>query len=736
MPKRVLLFLLIIAFIAGCAPQKTAAPQAVQSPEAAATATETTAATATTAAPRPTKPPSATYRISRPMGSVSFATYKPNKVKVEPAVVSYSTALGDLMNPELAQGLSAQQQAALEENGFVVVPEGPVQIYQLYKNAQEQGIPIFVTTDAVLHAFHILYDYSLRYAEKERFIADIQALTQVLLEESKFQYSQASGKTKEAAKRNWAYFTVAARLLDPSAPVDDEVKDWVEGELALIEAHRGFEPSPIFGYKEDYSQYVPRGHYTRNEDFQRFFKAMMWYGRMAFRLKPGETPEAIEMGRMETRQAILIILTLLNRQVDGEEAMTVWDRVYRPTAFFVGESDDYNVYDYVQLCAAVYGIQLDLATLEQNEKKLDTFIERAMTLRPPRIVSTLVEDTEDPTVVTRGFRFMGQRFIPDSYIFQELVFDKVGDRDNPRLFPKGLDVPAVLGSERAYDILLNVYDEGRYLNYQEQMEKLREEFASLPEEQWTANLYWNWLHSLRPLLEVKGEGYPAFMQNLAWVDKDLNTFLGSWTELRHDTILYAKQSYTVRAVAQPPTAEAPGYVEPQPEVYARLASLARQMRDGLSQRGLLNDELSNKIKDLEDLLLALKTISEKELTNQPLTPEEYNVIRFIGGRLEGLTTFSAELTDELASEADERMAIVADVHTDTNTNQVLEEAVGDAFTIYVIVPVEGQTVLAQGGVFSYYEFLQPMSERLTDEAWQAMSPKPDLPIWVASFVVQ
>ena len=733
MSRRILLSLLTAgALIAGCAPQsqETVTPQAGLTPEITASPTTAAEATATTAAPRPTPARSSTYRISRPMGSTTFATYKPNEVKVQPAVVAYSTALSGLANPELVQRLSAEQQAALEANGFVVVPEGPQQIYQLYKSAQEQGVPIFVTTDAMLHTFHVLYDYSLRYAEKAHFLTDIQALNQVLLDEAQFQYSQATGKTKEAAKRNWAYFTVAARLLDPNAPIADEVKDLVEGELALIEAHQGFAPSPIFGYKEDYSQYVPRGHYTRNEDFERYFRAMMWYGRMAFRLKPGKSPEAIEMGRMETRQAILIAITLLNRKVNGEEAMAVWDRVYRPTAFFVGESDDYNVYDYVQLCAAVYGIQLDLTTLEENVKKLDTFIDRAMTLRPPKIVSTLVYAGEDPTVVTRGFRFMGQRFIPDSYMFQELVFSKV----DGRMFPKGLDVPAVLGSERAYDILLDVYDEGSHANYTEQMEKLRQEFASLPDEQWTENLYWSWLHSLRPLLDVKGDGYPVFMQNQAWVDKDLSTFLGSWTELRHDTILYAKQSYTVKAIAPLPPEETRGYVEPQPEVYGRLAALARQMRDGLDKRGLLNDELRGKIKDLEDLLLTLKTISEKELTNQPLSEDEYSTIRFIGARLEGITTFSAELTGELASEADERMAIVADVHTDPNSGQVLEEAVGDAFTIYAIVPIEGQATLTQGGVFSYYEFLQPMSERLTDETWQAMSPKPDLPVWTGSFI--
>jgi len=58
--------------------------------------------------------------------------------------------------------------------------------------------------------------------------------------------------------------------------------DDVEAELKLIDAHSGFTESPIFIYKEDYSQYVPRGHYTRSEKLKNYFRVFMWYGRMNF----------------------------------------------------------------------------------------------------------------------------------------------------------------------------------------------------------------------------------------------------------------------------------------------------------------------------------------------------------------------------------------------------------------------------------------------------------------------
>jgi len=293
-----------------------------------------------------------------------------------------------------------------------------------------------------------------------------------------------------------------------------------------------------------------------------------------------------------------------------------------------------------------------------------------------------------------------------------------------------------LGSQRALEIL-TIEGDTDYDGYDEQLAKLQGEFAALPESQWTENLYWNWLYTLRPLLDEKGEGYPYFMRSPAWADKDLHTWLGSWAELRHDTILYAKQSYTVFVESAPPESmPARGYVEPQPQVYGRLAALTAQMRAGLGDRGLLNDEMAGKLARMEHLLLSLKTISEKELRGEDLSEEEYALIRTIGDTLEELTTFSEEIDGEITSEADERMALVADVHTDSNTGQVLEEGVGDAFPIYVVVMVEGEQVVAMGGVFSYYEFKQPMSDRLTDEAWQAMSPKPDRPAWMGSFIAE
>jgi len=235
-------------------------------------------------------------------------------------------------------------------------------------------------------------------------------------------------------------------------------------------------------------------------------------------------------------------------------------------------------------------------------------------------------------------------------------------------------------------------------------------------------------------LSDPGEGYPLFMQSEAWVDKQLSTALASWTELRHDTILYAKQSYTwYRGLPE----SVKGYVEPVPRLYARLASLCQMMISGLDSRSLLSLLMKEKLQKLHDFLLDLQTISIKELEGTTLSNEEYKLIQDSGGILGDIVAMPTGV--EYVSDADDDMAVIADVHTDPNEGEVLEEGVGMPMVILVAVQIEGQVVLTRGAVFSYYEFTWPMDNRLTDESWQdmiAQGETPALPIWTESFVAE
>jgi hypothetical protein len=710
--RRLLGVMLAGALMAGCIPTPAPSPDGSPSPSAP---------------PLPTAEPVAGIGYMPSPVLVedgTFASYDRVEATLPQQFVGYDlpVELDTVSNLDLF-GFNDAQQQRLQENGFVVVPAVHREFFSLYQSAQAQQRPVFVTTDSVLHVYHLLFDKVLRTAEEEHFFADLVNLTRGMLWASQNQLQELQGTSlEEAARRNVAYFAVALSLLDPGADVPAEVREQVETELTRIDAHEGFLPSTILpDYEEDYSQYVPRGHYTRNETRQRYFKAMMWYGRINFRLKEPD----------ETRSALLIAQALSRVEIDAQPASLLWERIYEPTVFFVGATDDLNIHDFQQIITQVYGAVPEDPGTFADDALLQTFIEAARELPPPQINSMWVWVWEDVEEVTQGFRFMGQRYVIDAYVFQQLIYSKV----DGRFLPKGLDVLAAMGSDEAYN-LLDEMGETQYPGYVEQMEKVRGEIAALEMDSWTQNLYWSWLHSLRPVIEVKDERYPAFMRTRAWLHKDLHTVLGSWTELKHDTILYAKQAYA-ELTAMPPQAPVRGYVEPNPEAYARLAALTRMTLDGLSQRDLLTPDDKDSLEYLEELLLSLKAMAEKELQGESLTEDEYYLLDSYGDILEGLTIAAADKPEPGGSLDEEDAAVVADVATDPNSGTVLEEAVGKVFAIYVVVEVEGELAVTQGGVFSYYEFAWPMSDRLTDESWREMlesGQAPPRPAWTASFV--
>jgi hypothetical protein len=683
-----------------------------------------------------------------------FAKFNEPPVQAQ-ASLNQEPIASDLRNVDNPFVLSSEQIQRLAQDGFVVTPGTEKEFFTVYEKARYDNVPAFVTSDSLLHSYHLLFDKVLRSAEVQYFIPLLRDLNASMLTSVEAEYEQLKGGPwEEAALSTVAYVAVASKLLDASVEVPAYAGDLVNGEMALINAAQGIQPSPIFpgyDYGEDYTQYIPRGHYTLSEDLKSYFKSMMWYGRMSFRLKPNNA----DAGRAETRMALLLVQALRNSQVNGRPALDAWSDLYNPTVFFVGHSDDLMATQYIPIMDQIYGPDASLQTIA-DDSKLDAFIEAANQLPAPKILGMVINAQDDEEAQTKGLRFMGQRFVPDAYIFRQLIYRNVGTGDNRRGLPKGLDLLAAMGSERAYTLLDQMGDT-QYANYPEQMQKVQSWLQGLSVNDWTETLYNTWLYSFYPLLDPPGKGYPSFMQSQAWLDKQINTSLGSWAELKHDTILYAKQVYAEMGGGPPPPQPVPpkGYVEPVPEFYARLSALTDMTLQGLDQRGLLDEVDRSNLQRLDELVRSFQSMAEKELRGEALTQEEYDTIRFYGGDLEHFVMAAADTdaSDPFAQqymEQEPQAAVVADVATDPDPDNdgapnpvVLEEAVGRINEIHAVVPIvqaDGSLRLqvVKGGVFSYYEFQWPADDRLTDEKWRGMldgDQAPALPTWTSSFFI-
>jgi len=758
-----LVLMLVATTLGGCAtptaPPTTPAPSETAPPSTATPTPVTEAPTATSTevsngatSPSPTSTPSKSSELV-------FASFEKPAVEAEP-VIHHEGIAPDLSNVQNPFLLSEAQLNQLAEDGFVVSPGGEKEFFTLYEQARYSNVPIFVTSDSLLHVYHLLFDKVLRTAEVEHFIPLLRNLNAAMLARTDEVYRSLEGtEWEEAARRTVAFVGVASQALDPDVEMPGYVADIVEEQLALIEEASRIAPSPVLPtleHGEDYTQYKPRGHYTKSDELKAYFKSMMWYGRMTFRLKTDD-PAA---GRAETRSALLLVHALRTATVDGRPALESWADLYSPTVFFVGRSDDLTVLQYGEVMDQIYGPDVALESLT-DESSLDAFIEEANKLPPPRILGIVIGDWEDVEEETKGLRFMGQRFVPDAFIFRQLIYRNVGQSTPPnrRGLPNGLDVPAAMGSARAYQHL-DAMGETDFDNYDAQLNKMQAWISGLTVEEWTETLYNTWLYAFQPLLETPGDGYPAFMTSVAWVDKQLNTVMGSFAELKHDTILYAKQAYAELGGGPPPPPPTPprGYVEPVPEFYARLAALTEMTREGLDQRGLLVDQDRFSLQRLGELVRSFQTMAEKELRGEPLTDEEYETIRYYGGELEKLTMASADTPGgdesggaQLMPEEEPQAAVIADVATDPDPDGdgapnpiVLEVAVGRINHLHAVVPLieeDGSITLqvAKGGVFSYYEFEWPADDRLADEQWREMLDEgeaPPRPTWISSFYTE
>lgn len=599
--------------------------------------------------------------------------------------------------------ISPEQINALVQDYFFVDDASYDEFFEIYESNRYDMVPNFITVDSLMHTYHLYFAYLLKNTEKNYLIGALKVLSEDMYNECANAYSELKGtEYEEAALRNVQYFAVAGKLLEANINVDPSISGKVDEEYALIMAAQGPEESPVLMMQEDYSQYKPRGYYAGDPELEKYFRAMMWYGRMSF------TTDDEELSKSA------LIMTLSMDKAGFEN----WEKIYTVTSFFAGAADDLGYYEYLPAIDETYGEVNSYSDVVGKDKEFSKFLDAINKMDPPRINSIIVCDGDDNVV--RSFRFMGQRFSVDETIFSNLTYSNLPQNDSgeKRMLPDTLDVMAALGSDTALTIL---EEEGKinYPDYHKNLQMMVDEFNNSDGTIWNASLYASWLNTLRPLLEEKGAGYPKYMQSHKWSKKNLETFAGSYAELKHDTILYSKQTMAEMGDGgEDFWFDDRGYVDPQVKVYAQFALLSKATYDGLNAYGMISDADRENLNRLTTIAETLIKISEKELVNETLTDEEYEFIRCYGGDLEHFW-YEVNKTDEyyLSYAFQAPAPIVADIASDPN-GTALEIGTGGIDRIYVVVPVAGELKLATGSVFSFYQFTVPLSDRLTDEEWR------------------
>jgi hypothetical protein len=629
--------------------------------------------------------------------------------KYEANVKPYTIAedLSNVENIKRFNGFTKEQKNMIVKNGFVVLPGEDTKSYYVYDTNEYQGIPNFITADTVLGMYHQFYDKSLMHIESSCLYKDLEQMTKQMLSDSiRVYHVLKEADLKNLQKNNVAYFMVASMLMAGSnqvaADVPDEVLGLARQEYALITA-QALAKSKLLKIDLDYSQFKIRGHYTKSKELGKLFQTMMWYGLVPYALQDKEGAFEYE----NTKQAILMAYTTF---LEGEKTCSaeLWSKIYQPTGQYVGLSDDVNVFTMNSIRVSVFGEDTDPNCF--NDQSYYAALKTAVEDLPQPQIQAKIQYLTTPA--GKQFRFMGQRYVMDSYIMQQLV------DPNARPLPSALDVMGVLGSSLAEHLQFEVNKPQEvWPKYTENYNKLKTEVSTYKEDLWSNNLYNGWLWSIQAALKdyPSDSGMPFFMTTDAWKSKSLNAALGSYTELKHDTVLYGKQA--VAEMGGPADFATQHYVEPNVELYCKLLYLTEYTMNTLEKLGMSSKNLTEGAKEYKKLLELLVSCSVKELNNKELTENEKKQLLWFGGTAENISQDFLSAVSDSTDTKEMADFLVTDIASARDKNLSLGTGFFDE--IYVVVPVGGKLYLAKGSVYSHYEFVS--DKRLTDEEWWKMN---------------
>ncbi|MFH1077908.1 MAG: DUF3160 domain-containing protein, partial [Patescibacteria group bacterium] len=735
--------------------------------------------------------------------------YEPPTQAIDPAIAKdFDVAtVANITDMEKTYGFTftAAERKALAENKFVMknlldtnIRPSPdsrefLGLYEAVRGLDDprgrtQANALFLTSDVFFNAYNNLYVELLKEMENKSFFPAMKSISKSFFEKSAAHLASA---TTDADRKTWTkvrnYFAVpyaifqnaaaplsAKEYMNPDgsarkpsdvqaayATEDGTVDTYdtaatfvrtlgldADSEAAVLASLKqafdagGFGSPSVFvneyealaidsgvETKVDFSQFKPRGTYTSSSLRRQYFRGMKWYIMVPFFLKsPDLTTYAYGVSQL---------------LAEDPASLKDYDTLESAIGFMVGTSDDLMPVDY-------------LKALEAGKDATDpaqAAMEYLVKAHDPKIKD--LASSDGSLLSTKGMRFFSGKFIMDSYWTTNLTkagFTEEGKREMPSMV-SSLEVMTLLGSEYARTQIPKL---DFYANHAAAIDRavaeLEAENAAMTETNWTANLYTSWLWTIRSLFSwqiAHLAGLPSFMQSPLWQTKTLMTGAGFWTELRHATILYAKQSLATemggyqaepcdaRKIPPPPK----GYIEPQAEAYARLGYLAERTHAGLEEQGFALNNMGP-LKRFITLMGTVRAYTDKELGNETLSertrkesrPDDLDATmtcteEFIDGTsdwetlrlgvLEGLdASMPYPVEGPILSAKDRRASVVADVHTDGNDMKVLYEGTGVPYVIFTAVSDANGPRLTVGFTYAQHEFIGAVSPRLTDEDWQ------------------
>lgn len=634
--------------------------------------------------------------------------------------------------------LTGYENLLLRKNGFVVTERLRYNSFgEAFLDIWHKDLPVFITTDAILHAIHKSIDRILMDIEVHKIIPTLRQTLPLIKSKLAQLHNQYSNDSimLVSLKDVDVYLTVPMKLLGLNVqPYYSQNNELVNSIINFINQQQPQQIN-LFAWTPrdiDFSQFTPRGHYTNTfyPELAQYFKTMMWFGRIELYLIKPRSDNTFQPTARDIQRQIIDAL-LIRELITLSNTRAQLDEIEKILQFFVGESDNVTLknLDDLVLSLSITSPQ-ELTDINKVFLFQDTLKNKSYAFQ--RILSQILwsnPQNPDSIIPASAFLLFGQRFVVDSYVTSQVVYDRIKFNGFKirRMLPSTLDILFALGNSAAAQLLINELDTYKYGT---NLAYLRYLIDHYDQDFWESSIYNLWLNAIRTLNPpTNRDNLPPFMKTAAFWQEKINTQLSSWTQLRHDFLLYAKQSYSGSVVCSYPF----GYVEPIPEFYNQIKRLAQIAYQKFNNEFNFSSDLDyvklyfGRVKEIADTLY---NISIKELNNQPLSNDEKFFLQTVlfekpmcGNELSGwyLDLFYFDLAGSIATLPD---YLVADIHTSPTDEAgnmvgwVKHCGTGKINLAIFVAPTYDGTIAFVGPAFSYHEFTTQGFLRLTDDLWK------------------
>jgi hypothetical protein len=455
-----------------------------------------------------------------PAQSVNWTDYMP--------VAGQETAYGDSISypggPNIVNfRLNPAESEVLHKIGFVASERlGSYSFPEAFYQVFIKDRPVFVSTDAILQAWHRTYQDMLEELEEVFLAPTLDAILKGMAGGVAPLWKQYGQSDLKDSLLDADYFLAVARSLLAGEPTGSALnqEDRVAQALQAV-AGQVMKSFPLFGEERvvDFSQFQVRGHYDHSERLQRYFKAMMWCGRIDLRLTTAEPLNSPSLTESLRELGTAVVLRQLLVQAGQLEHWQQSDQVVQA---FVGWTDSMT-FDQLGGLLAGAGIQ-SLADLP-DQAALRRF-QAAIATGEVGVQNILSDYYAFPLGPVQGrlplsFTVCGQKFVLDSWALGQTVYPYVvwpaedGPTNVMRRVPSCLDAAfAVLGNRDVVpNLVARFTDAGgrkfRYnLPYQHQLAALGEVIDGQTAASWEGNMYVGWKGCWwRPSITVRTGGF-------------------------------------------------------------------------------------------------------------------------------------------------------------------------------------------------------------------------------------